>query len=314
MPDQNPNPGAEPVVLPDAEVEAAALWNEFEDADRGAQPPADAGAQGDAFTADDATGAESTATPAPAGKDGGDDAIWQDAPPEAREAYEKLQREKKQFEQETRSYEGRAAARQARIADLNEQITAMKNKPAADDGNPLEQLAADYPELHAPISKVLGDISSRQEQAEAAQLGRLEAERSEETRLYVAEVRKQTDTLKEEHPDYLDVVKNNVEAWKGWVEDQPKRIRDAVAMNAQDITDARAASEVMAAFKAFLNPPAQPDSKPNPIADRRQRQIGASSSPAKTGRQPVVAGIPEEGDPQAIWDAFDAEEARKQQR
>lgn len=314
MPDQNPNPGAEPVVLPDAEVEAAALWNEFEDADRGNQPPADAGAQDDAFTADDVTGAETTATPAPAGKDGGDDAIWQDAPPEAREAYEKLQREKKQFEQETRSYEGRAAARQARIADLNEQITAMKNKPAADDGNPLEQLAADYPELHAPISKALGDISARQEQAEAAQLGRLEAERVEETRLYAAEVKTQTDALVAEHPDYLKVVADNFDAWRSWVEDQPKRIRDAVAKNAQDITDGKAAAEVMTAFKAFLNPPAQPDTRTNPIADRRQRQIGAAASPGKTGRQPVVAGIPEEGDPQAIWDAFEQDDARKRQR
>lgn len=313
MSDQNPNQGAEPEVLPAAEAEAAALWNEFEDAEKVSQPPADAGA-GDEFTVPDSTGDDAATPPAPAGNDGGDDAIWQDAPPAAREAYEKLQREKKQLEHETRSFEGRAAARQARIADLSGQLDAMKNKPAAEEGNPLEQLATDYPELHAPLSKALDDLSSRQEQTEAAHRGRIEAELNEEMALYVAEVRKNTEALKAEHPDYLKVIGDNADVWRVWVEDQPKRIRDAVAMNARDVTDARAAAEVISAFKAFLNPPAQPDTRTNPIADRRQRQIGAAASPAKAGRQPVVAGIPEEGDPQVIWDAFEQEDARKRPR
>lgn len=319
MTDQNPQQGAEPVVLSDTEQDAANIWQEFEEADAGKTPASDAGGEADDFGIpddDEADKAQVTTDPAEAGQEGtNEDDIWKDAPPAAREAYDKLQREKKQLEHETKSYEGRAAARQSRIAELTAQIEAMKSKPNADEGNPLESIASEYPELSAPIAKVVENITSRQDKAEAAQLSRLEAEKAKEIDAYVNEVRVQTDALKSEHPDYLDVIQKNVDAFRAWVDDQPKRIRETVARNANDIVDAKATAEVIAAFKAHLNPPApEPEPKPSPNASRRERQIGASASPGGTMRKPVVSGIPEEGDPQAIWDQFEAEDQRKANR
>jgi ABC-type nitrate/sulfonate/bicarbonate transport system substrate-binding protein len=165
--------------------------------------------------------------------------------------------------------------------------------------------------LHAPLSKAIESVNSRAEQVEAAQRGRIETELKEEQQRYIEEVNAQTEALKQEHPDYLDVVSKNVDKWLTWVEDQPKAIRDAVARNADDITDAAAASKVLSAFKAYLNPPATAP-QPSPQSDKRQRQIGATASPGTSNRQPVVTGIPEDGDPQAIWDALEKEDARKQ--
>jgi hypothetical protein len=307
MTDQTADNGTQTPAF-DTAAEAAAIWQELEQNsqdDTGTQAPAgdDDRLAGDLSTGDDTD-------PAPAAPVAGDDDIWKDAPPAAKEAYEKLQQEKKQLEHETRSHEGRVAARQNRIAELSRQLEQMK-KPEPSGDDPLTQIASDFPELHAPLSKAIESVNSRAEQVEAAQRGRIETELKEEQRRYVEEVNAQTEALKQEHPDYLDVIKANVDKWTMWVEDQPKAIRDAVARNSDDITDAKAAAQVLSAFKAFLNPPATAP-QPSPQSDKRQRQIGATASPGTGNRQPVVTGIPEDGDPQAIWDAFEKEEARKQ--
>lgn len=305
MTDQTADNGTQTPAF-DPAAEAAAIWQELEEAsqdDITKAPEGDDRLEGDEPPAADVD-------PAPAAPVAGDADIWKDAPPASKEAYEKLQHELKQFEHETRSHEGRVAARQNRIAELSKQLEALKT-PAAQKDDPLSQIANDFPELHGPLSTALESVNTRAEQVEAAQRGRIEAELSEEQNRYTEEVNVQTEALKKDHPDYLDVIKNNVDKWTTWVEDQPKAIREAVARNSDDITDAKSAAQVLSAFKAFLNPPGTAP-QPSPQSDKRQRQIGSTASPGSGNRQPVVAGIPEEGDPQAIWDAFEKEEARKQ--
>ena len=305
MTDQTADNGTQKPAF-DPAAEAAAIWQELEEAsqeDTTKAPEGDDTLEGDNPPAADVD-------PAPAAPVAGDADIWKDAPQAAKEAYEKLQQEKKQLEHETRSYEGRVAARQNRIAELSKQLEQMK-KPEPSGDDPLTQISSDFPELYTPLSKAIESVNSRAEQVEAAQRGRIEAELSEEQARYKEEVGAQTEALKKDHPDYLDVISKNVSKWQEWVEDQPRAIRDAVARNSEDITDAVAAAKVLSAFKAFLNPP-ETAPQPSPQSDKRQRQIGATASPGTGNRQPVVAGIPEEGDPQAIWDAFEKEEARKQ--
>ena len=306
MTDQTVDNGTQTPAF-DVAAEAAKIWQELEDTsqdDTGTQAPAgDDRLEGDEFQG------EREVDTAPA-ETAGDDDVWKDAPQAAREAFEKLQQEKKQLEHETRSHEGRVAARLNKIEELSKQLEAMK-KPASQEDNPLSQIAADFPELHAPLSKAIESVNSRAEQVEAAQRGRIEAELTQEKQRYTEDVKVQTDLLINDHPDYLDVISKNVDAWQTWVEDQPKAIREAVARNSVDITDASSAAKVLSAFKAFLNPPVTAQ-QPSPQSDRRQRQIGSAASPGGSSRQPVVAGIPENDDPQAIWDAFEKEEARKQ--
>lgn len=305
MTDQTADNGTKTPAF-DVAAEAAAIWQELEEAsqeDITKAPEGDDRLEGDNPSAADVD-------PAPAADVAGDDDIWKDAPPAAKEAYEKLQQEKKQLEHETRSHEGRVAARQNRIAELSKQLEALKT-PVDQKDDPLSQIANDFPELHAPLSKAIESVATRAEQVEAAQRGRIQAELYQQQALYKEEVGAQTEALKRDHPDYLEVVSNNAEKWLTWVEDQPKAIRDAVARNSEDITDAAAAAKVISAFKAFLNPP-ETAPQTSPQSDKRQRQIGSAASPGTSSRQPVVAGIPEEGDPQAIWDAFEKEEARKQ--
>lgn len=307
MTDQTADNGTQTPAF-DVAAEAAQIWQELEEASQDDITKAPEG--DDRLEGDDQPAAD--VDPAPAAPVAGDEDIWKDAPPAAREAYEKLQQEKKQLEHETRSYEGRVAARQNRIAELSKQLEAL-NKPAAEKDDPLGQIANDFPELHDPLSKALESVASRAEQVEAAQRGRIEAELSEEQKRYAEEVNAQTEALKKDHPDYLEVISKNVDKWTTWVEDQPKAIRDAVARNSEDITDAQAAKQVISAFKAFLNPP-ETAPQPSPQSDKRQRQIGSTASPGSGNRQPVVSGIPENDDPQKIWDAFEKEDQRKQQR
>lgn len=318
MTDQNPQQGAEPVVLSEAEQDAAKLWQELEDAETGKTTPADdAGGAADDFGIPDEDGEDpaQTATDpaATAGQDGSaaDDDVWKDAPPAAKEAYEKLQREKKQLEHETRSHDGRVAARIKRIEELTKQIEDLNNKPDAGDGTPLNALAEDYPE----ISKVIETVVAKTDKVEAAHKSRLQAELDTETTAVNADLKREEATLNEQQPDWLDVLTKNQAKFVEWVNDQPLAMRKIAAENTAQIVDGAATAKLVAAFKAHLNPPAaEPEPKPSPNASRRERQIGASASPGRTGRQPVVSGIPEEGDPQAIWDAFEAEEQHKANR
>jgi hypothetical protein len=316
MTEQTPQQGAEPVVLSDANQDAEKLWQEFEEAETGKTTSADdAGAGADDFGIPDDDGedpAQPNPDPATAGQDGGAaDDVWKDAPPAAREAYEKLEREKKQLEHERRSHEGRTAARMKRIDELTRELESLNNKPDAADSNPLNALAEDYPE----ISKVIETVAAKADKVEAAHKSRLEAELSAEQAAYKETVEREKSLLVEQHPDWLDVLTSNGAAFTQWVDDQPKRVRSVFEQNFKDIVDGQAVAELVSAFKAHLNPPApEPEPKPSPNASRRERQIGASASPGGTMRKPVVSGIPEEGDPQAIWDQFEAEEQRKANR
>lgn len=311
---QNPQKGAEPAVTSNVEQDDAAVWAELNDAEQAPDLSAEADVVGDSFSAeaDRGTGDDEpsqVATAEAKGEGQSEPDIWKDASPAAREAFEKLEREKKQLEHETRSQEGRAAARIRRIAELQKQLEELGTKPDADEGTPLNALAEDYPE----ISKVIETVAAKADKVEAAHKSRLQAELETETTAVNADLKREEALLNDEHPGWLDYLKQNGPAFSDWVDDQPKRIRAVFQQNAANIVDGRAVADLVASFKAHLNPPAaEPDPQTNPMTTRRERQLGASSSPARSARQPVVSGIPAEGDDQEIWDAIGRDEARKQ--
>lgn len=311
------------------ETEAQDIWQELDAADA-AKAAADAGTAAPALDgetpeagtdelhgwatddADQGTAAEAAApqrqdqqqeqrTPA-------EEALWANATPEQRAAYEAL-------EHKLKSVKGRVAPLQRRY----EELKAVVDAPAREKKSPKAAIAAikdDYPEIAEPLLEALTPIEDRLNEEDQQHEAAREAATAELNTL----VTEETQRLEEVHPDWRETLGGNKELFAAWVDDQPRRIRDAAIRNATTIVDAEQASEIVELFKQHLTPepPTEAAADPtpqnrNPLNDRRQRQLGASASP--TGRnassRPLVSGIPEEGDSQQIWDGFEALDRQK---
>lgn len=322
MTDQN-NLAADDLALVDALADQAKgeddIWNEFEAADAAKTEKPEPAPANEEDASDEPTaeaGAEAAkAEPAPVeapkatdakGAEAGPD-IWANAPPELKAAYDELQ-------QKFRSVNGRTAAFQRRYEDLKKivEAPAQQRRP----GSAREALAAiknDYPDVAGPIEEALSKIEERLDAQDQAEESRRSAARDE----LVGIITSETERLNQAIPDWEVTLQQNGKAFAAWVEDQPRRVREAAYRNAQNIVDAEEAAQVIAAFKAHIMPAQQPAAAPTtptpiraqtqPLTDRRARQLDATASP-RSARRPTVSGIPEDGDPQAIWDAFDAQE------
>lgn len=308
-------------ALADQAKDESELWNEFEEAEKttaaspddmgkAAEPSAETEAQPQAQTTKEAP--VSTQQPAAAASPAPAADIWANATPEQKAAYEAAVAERSKFEQRFRSESGRVSA-------LTKKINAAA-QPGRQTPNAREAIASirtDYPEIAQPLEKVVEAIEGQAENLNRVQTGEVEAAREELHGIVQAE----TAMLTEKHPDYADVLKKNGQAFVDWVEDQPRRIREAARMNASFIADGAAAIEVIDGFKKHLaglaapaqqqpspaqqreaQPPVQP--QPN-LSDRRQRQIQGTSAPQRGGGQATVSGIPADGDPEALWKQWD---------
>lgn len=292
--------------LVDQAKDATELWGEFEAAEQAAEKPATAPAEG--VQEPEGSGAPATpaqTTPAPAAPD-----IWANATPEQKAAFEAERADKAKFEQRFRSSVGRISA-------LQRKINAAQAQPSREIPSAREKVAGitnDYPELAEPLLELAGGNDELRERVSKSEKASLEADTSELNDLVAAE----TERLVTRHPDYADVLAKNGRAFAAWVEDQPRRIREAAVRNAEFIADADSAAEVIHEFKRHLGlireTPASPAPAPAPqpsLNDRRARQFEASASPQRSGGRPTVSGIPENGDPQAIWNAFEAQESAR---
>lgn len=308
-----------------AEAEAPSaeeIWAEL-DAAEGVAPSTMVAVEGDdgstADFADEAAdepqgGTEDTgAAPAEAGNEppaAAADDRWASLPEDARSELARLTAENAALEQKNRSAVGRAGAFQRRYEDLVK--AAQPREVAGDRPTPSAAIASikeDYPEIAAPLEKAFGAIEGSVAQLAEAEEGRRKAAETELT----AYLDEQEAALKQAHPDSFDVVKANAPAFRSWIQDQPLALREAFARNAEAITDAAGAAAVIGAFKAFIAPPAEAPAVPAKaqLSDKRQRQLGAGTAPSLAARRPTISGIPEEGDPQAIWDAIEAQEQAK---
>lgn len=311
-----------------ADDTAADLWAEFDEADGtlpGAEAAAaaaatfDADADADADAGGEAEGgaAEVEGTPAEpepeAGAAAAEPDVWASAPENLRTEYAKLAADKAQLEHEVRSHKGRAVSAQRRYDELLK--AAQPRAVEGDRPSAVADLAAikeDYPEIAAPLEKALGVIEGRVATLADAEEGRRTAAQAELSDFIQTEVR----SLETQHPDYLDVLQKNSDKLVAWIDDQPRAVRDAFARNATDIVDAAEAAKVIGMFKDYLGTPAPAPAAEartaatatDPLASRRERQLGATASLTRSNRRPTVSGIPEDGDPQDIWDAFEAAE------
>jgi hypothetical protein len=79
-------------------------------------------------------------------------------------------------------------------------------------------------------------------------------------------------------PNWLDLAKD--ERFLGWVDDQPKPVRDAVAANWDAITNADEAAKVFKSFAEHIAPPkqAEEDRKRRAPSKRDRQQSGARAA------------------------------------
>lgn len=236
--------------------------------------------------------------------------LWDDAPPELKKEYEALAAEKARLEQRERSAAGRAVGFQRRYEELQK---AAKPRPVDEDRPTLDAALAalkeDYPEIAEPLTKALGGIEGRVKDLSEAEEGRRTAAEAELNDY----VQRETEAVLEAHPDYLEVLGKNSDKLAEWVNDQPLRVREAFIRNQNEIVNGAEAAEIVTKFKAHLGLPVPgapaPSGRP-PLSDKRERQKSATASPSNRGRRPTPSGIPEDGDPQDIWNAFEAMERR----
>lgn len=173
----------------------------------------------------------------------------------------------------------------------------------------LDSIEEDYPEIANPLREILGDVNKRIDQLNEA-----------ETRRFGALVDREQTVLASQHPDWFATIKDNAEEFRNWLDDQPKRIRDAEMINRQHIVAGDLAAEMVGAFKQHLagngagekETASQPGNQETEQKDsRRKRQLAGSSAPSGNGGLPVVTGIQKDGDGETIWNQIQAEKTRR---
>jgi len=258
---------------------------------------------------------------------------WETATEEQRAAYDAAQAQIKKLEQSDRSQRGRLAGMQRRINEIGGHIAPHKpaaaSAAAGDEGKTGDDkdfLASDdwksfqgeYPEVAKPmlnlVSDLRGEITLLRKEQDAIGADR-----------HLDATNEQTEILEEEYPDWEEVMAD--EGLLPWLDSQPRHIQEAAIRNAEEIVDAAEAADVVGRFKATRS--AQEDDGSSTgtldaentgkgdgttrLAGKRKRQLEAAST-TRTGGPGAAHGIPEDGDPEKIWDAFDKQEQRQAQR
>jgi hypothetical protein len=234
--------------------------------------------------------------------------IWANAPPDLKAAHDAQVKalESASTEHARRSIEGRISAYTRRLKERNE-AAAQKPAPQEEAADSLAELAADYPEIAEPLKQTLAPITEKLSQFDAQMRGRQEAADLEMD----AELRANEQMLEQKHPGWDKYLHDNGAAFGTWIVDQPLFLRQAFVTNQEAIIDPYSAIMTLDAFKDFVasnQPPGQatapvaaPQQRLNP---RRAAQLAGSASPHTAGSRPTVSGIPEDGDPQMIWNGF----------
>lgn len=230
-----------------------------------------------------------------------------EAPEAAEEAADA--KELADLEHKRRSEAGRAAAYAKRAQAIEQEIARLKARkkpdPDAEESDRLSAVKDEYGDIVAPLVEGLTELRQEREQELQDREDSLQAEME-------SIEKEQTAIFQSVHPDGFDVVGKYGSAFVDWVEDQPKKYRDAFAVNKDRIVDGEAAAELISHFKRSIEPPQQTEKeqlKPK-LGDRRRRQLdGARTMPQKAhGATPVDPGPSEDYDKE--WDYWERKNAR----
>ncbi len=257
--------------------------------------------------------------------------LWDGASEGAVAAFDAATTQIKDLEQKDRSSRGRLSTMQLQLNGVTAQLQRAADKDTAAAEEEGEGTAVDkvlkseawigfekeYGEIAAPFRQAVSAL-----QVDIADTGtKVDAISTEVADAAATEVDAQITLLDEKHADWRDVAEDR--DFKSWVQDQPKVTRDAAARNEKNIVDAGEVVEMMDHFKAFRSEQGKdPDvldtdtenvedqDTVTSLAAKRQRQKRAAGGARPKGA-PVATGIPEDGDPEAIWNAMDKQEERE---
>lgn len=233
--------------------------------------------------------------------------------PEAIDA-EALKEQNARLMQKWKSEQARAKGQQMRAERLTKEIERIKSRTDAkkEDDDFEDELSAvtdEYGDVVGPLAKGIKSLKSRLDEmseSEAARLSDAEGNLSE-----IQEV--EFSKLTQEHPDGLDVIKNNRDVFREWIEDQPKMYRDIFAANREVFTDGVGAALLISRFKASLSAaddePPEPTNENSKLQNRRKSQLDGARTARAGSRQAAVSEISANSDdPEALWDYWKRKE------
>lgn len=279
-----------------------AIWDELKAADEGkpvtkTEPPPKEETE-ETPPADPDEGAEKTETASTAGDD----------TPEAR--IKALEEQNQRLEQALRSEKGRTKAKtrevetlKARI-NLNRDAVQRANQQASRDKakqTKLDETAREYPEVAAPLVAELKELKADRARETAERQAQLRADEQALADHAAAEA----EVFLDEHPDGTASIKENRDAFKAWIRDQPERVRNAYQQNAKIIVDGKAAAMLVSRWKLELAKASAPPPKTKEqeqLDAKRQKQLQGAQS-TKSGAAPRVTTTPgENASPEDLWD------------
>lgn len=202
----------------------------------------------------------------------------------------------------------------AQIAEADKSASLSKRDEAA-QAKRRERLAEaqeEYGDVIGPLAEIVAELDQRQRELTDRERQELNVKRARLDELYEREEA----AFMREHPDGFDVLKQHADAFNGWIEDQPKALRDAYAANAADITNGIQAAHLVALFKQNLADAGDPQDADDPkktdrLTSRRASQLqGSRTTRSTAATRPSATPGPDASREQA-WDYWDRVEKRK---
>ena len=209
---------------------------------------------------------------------------------------EKLQQQLNDLNHKYKSNDGRVAAYQRQIEQLQGQLSAGKadNANGDDDdqegeSSALQTAKEEYPEIFAPLEKKWAKDEKRIEALEFE----LAAARTEKRQ---DQLGKQETILSDAHSDWEQVTE--LPEFSQWIRNQPQYVQEAAMRNGDVITNGQEAIDLIDRFKStnLQNEPSGdvPDT-PKPLAGKRRRQLESAASVGSKGTG-AASGPPEDFD------------------
>lgn len=207
-----------------------------------------------------------------------------------------------QLVQRYKSEAGRVRGSKRRADAILKQLRDIDAEAASELEDPEleERLAAiseEYGDVAGPLVDAVKGMKTRldkQDEKAASRKGELEAELED---IQEAEM----DVLTGIHEDGFAVVEENGDLFRQWIEDQPKRVRDAFEANRDGLYDGKAAALVISEFKEALAQAESDGDEKRPSARRQKQLAGARATRQKSRTATVREPSADDDNPDRIW-------------
>lgn len=311
MTDKTENP--ESATADEGEKTEEQFWDDFDAADTGDEPDRSRTEPDDGTDGDDQ--AEGDDDPEISSEDDGKGDEGKTDGKDAEQLQSQIERLQHAFESE----KGRSAAFQRQAAELKAQLAKAEKSAKGDQDETvkkrrekLAQAEEEYGDIIGPLAERVKELDSRFDELNAREKAELSRKREE----YDRRIDEEEAAFRSEHPDEFKAIVDNRDTFNTWIEDQPKRIRDAYRANFNEIVDGKGAALVVSLFKQALlqadgsEAPAQTQTDQR-LSSKRQRQLDGARSTKSNSPRSSSSPSAESDDPEALWNYFDERDRRR---